>query len=60
MPNITIYVPQHLHDRVKRQQLPVSEICQRALKREISRLERHHDDRQSIDWAETQHQEGQR
>ncbi len=40
MPRMQVYLPDDLHRRVKDQQLPVSEILQEALRRELSRREK--------------------
>jgi post-segregation antitoxin (ccd killing protein) len=40
MPRMQVYLPDDLHRRVKEQQLPVSELLQDAVRRELSRRER--------------------
>lgn len=40
MPRMQVYLPDELHRRVKEQQLPVSEILQEAVRRELSRREK--------------------
>jgi hypothetical protein len=40
MPRMQVYLPDDLHRRVKEQQLPVSEILQDAVRRELSRREK--------------------
>lgn len=37
MPRMQVYLPDDLHRRVKEHQLPVSEILQEAVRRELSR-----------------------
>ena len=40
MPRMTVYLPAELHTQVKAAQLPVSEILQEALRRELSRRQK--------------------
>ena len=40
MASVNIYLPPELYRRVKDQQVPVSQVCQRALRIELDRLER--------------------
>lgn len=40
MPRMQVYLPEGLHRRVKDEQLPVSEILQDALRRELARREK--------------------
>lgn len=39
VPNMTIYVPQELYDRIGRVDLNISATCQRALARKVYNLE---------------------
>ena len=40
VPNVTIYLDRHLAAQVKAQGVPVSEVCQRALRLELAERQR--------------------
>jgi post-segregation antitoxin (ccd killing protein) len=42
MPRVNIWLPEHLHARVKDADIPVSEVCQRALHAELEKREHRH------------------
>jgi Post-segregation antitoxin CcdA len=46
MPRINVYLPTDLYQQVKAEDLPVSEICKRALRRELAARRRRHTSQQ--------------
>lgn len=50
MPRINVYLPETLHEAIKREGIPVSEVCQRALRDELDKRQREASAREAILW----------
>lgn len=53
MPRISVYLPDELHKAVKAEQVPVSEVCQRALKAELEDRRQRKLGLEQVLWSDT-------